>query len=146
MQEVPPLLNGDSSSSRSQQQQRSSQSDSLSPSSASQQNGHAHSSSTASPAHSQPAVGVVSSVGHTSGSSHSSLQGLTPPLTAPHSPPLPHSAPLSRALTPVPSAAPHAVSGLGLLYGTSTLPLPRRQSSDAHTSFLGLYVYVFLNE
>lgn len=134
VQEVPPLLNGDSSSSRSQQQQRS-QSDSLSPTNASQQNGH--SSSTASPAHSQPHQGVVSSVGHTSSSSHSSLQGLTPPLAAPHSPPLPHSAPLSRALTPVPSAAPHAASGLGLLYGTSTLPLPRRQSSDAHTSFLG---------
>ncbi|KAK7157241.1 hypothetical protein R3I93_008650 [Phoxinus phoxinus] len=155
IQEVPPLLNGDS---RSQQQQRPSQSDilsqsliGLSPSNTSPQNGNAHSSSSTSLTHSQPAVSVAGlqsslSVSHTSTSSHGSLQGLTPPLTAPHSPPLPHSAPMSRTLTPVLSTAHHAVSSspnaLNVLkgpelYATSTLPLPRRQTSDARTGFLG---------
>lgn len=76
-------------------------------------------------------------------SSHNSpIQGLT--LTsAPHSPPLPHSAPLSRAMTPVPSG--HQGSGTSLLisnpqmmkatevYATSTLPLPRRPIGEART-------------
>ncbi|KAL1258816.1 hypothetical protein QQF64_009393 [Cirrhinus molitorella] len=147
VQEVPPLLNGDSSS-RSQQQ-RSSQSESLSqsvPGLQSQQNpssnGHAHSGSAASPAHSQPAVGVSGlqsppSISHTS---HSSLQGLTPPLTAPHSPPLPHSAPLSRALTPVPLTSSPAAFNVPKgpdLYSTSTLPLPRRQSNETREGFMG---------
>lgn len=163
IQEVPPLLNGDSSS-RSQQQQRPSQSDilsqsliGLSPSNTSQHNGNAHSSSSTSLTHSQPAVSVAGlqsslSVSHTSTSSHGSLQGLTPPLTAPHSPPLPHSAPMSRALTPVLSTAHHAVSSSPTalnvlkgpdLYATSTLPLPRRQASDARMGFLGAFDFVF---
>ncbi|KAI2655810.1 Brain-specific angiogenesis inhibitor 1-associated protein 2 [Labeo rohita] len=144
VQEVPPLLNGDSSSrSQQQQQQRSSQSESLSQSVPGLQshqnpssNGHAHS---------QPTLGVSGlqsppSISHTSTSSHSSLQGLTPPLTAPHSPPLPHSAPLFRALTPIPlSSSPAAVNVLKGpdLYSTSTLPLPRRQSSDTREGFMG---------
>lgn len=160
VQEVPPLLNGDSSSrSQQQQQRRSSQSDNLSQSliglsssNTSQQNGNAHSSSSASPAQSQPAVTIAGLQSSLSTSSHGSLQGLTPPLTAPHSPPLPHSAPLSRALTPVLSAAHHAVSSSPTalnvlkgpeLYSTSTLPLPRRQSSDARMGFLGGFDLVF---
>ncbi|XP_067248158.1 BAR/IMD domain-containing adapter protein 2 [Chanodichthys erythropterus] len=155
VQEVPPLLNGDSSSrsQQQQQQQRSSQSDilsqsliGLSSSSTSQQNGNAHSSSSASPAHSQPAVSIAGLQSSLCTSSHSSLQGLTPPLTAPHSPPLPHSAPLSRALTPVLSTAHHTVSSSPTahnvlkgpeLYSTSTLPLPKRQTSDTRMGFLG---------
>uniref|UniRef100_A0A8C1SQ97 Zgc:158689 n=1 Tax=Cyprinus carpio TaxID=7962 RepID=A0A8C1SQ97_CYPCA len=138
VQEVPPLLNGDS---RPQQQQQSVPGlQSLqNPSS----NGHAQSGSSASPAHSQTAVSGLQSppsISHTFTSSHSSLQGLTPPLTAPHSPPLPHSAPLSRALTPVLlSGPPAAVSLLKTpdLYSTSTLPLPRRQSSETRPGFMG---------
>ncbi|XP_016391264.1 brain-specific angiogenesis inhibitor 1-associated protein 2-like [Sinocyclocheilus rhinocerous] len=137
VQEVPPLLNGDS---RPQQQQRSSQSvpglqSHLNPSSS----GHAQYSSSASPAHSQTAVGVSGlqsppSISHTSISSHSSLLGLTPPLTAPHS------GPLSRALTPVllsGSAAAVSVLKAPELYSTSTLPLPRRQSSETRQGFMG---------
>uniref|UniRef100_A0A8C1KYB3 BAR/IMD domain-containing adapter protein 2 n=1 Tax=Cyprinus carpio TaxID=7962 RepID=A0A8C1KYB3_CYPCA len=138
VQEVLPLLNGDS---RPQQQQQSVPGlQSLqNPSS----NGHAQSGSSASPAHSQTAVSGLQSppsISHTFTSSHSSLQGLTPPLTAPHSPPLPHSAPLSRALTPVLlSGSPAAVSLLKTpdLYSTSTLPLPRRQSSETRPGFMG---------
>lgn len=161
VQEVPPLLNGDSSSrsQQQQQQQRSSQSDilsqsliGLSSSNTSQQNGNAHSSSSASPAHSQPAVSIAGLQSSLCTSSHSSLQGLTPPLTAPHSPPLPHSAPLSRALTPVLSTAHHTVSSSPTalnvlkgpeLYSTSTLPLPRRQTSDTRMGFLGGSDFVF---
>ncbi|XP_067305373.1 BAR/IMD domain-containing adapter protein 2 isoform X2 [Pseudorasbora parva] len=144
VQEVPPLLNGDSSS-RSQQQQRSSQSDNLSQSlsglstsNPSQQNGNTHSSSSASPTHSQPAISMAGLQSSLSTSSHGSLQGLTPPLTAPHSPPLPHSAPMSRALTPVLSTATalNVMKGPEL-YATSTLPLPRRQMSDVRMGFLG---------
>ncbi|XP_073703550.1 BAR/IMD domain-containing adapter protein 2 isoform X1 [Garra rufa] len=147
VQEVPPLLNGDSSSRSQQQQQRSSQSESLSQSHQnSSSNGHALSSSSASPAPSQPAVGVSEllsppSISHTSTSSHSSLLGLTPPLTAPHSPPLPHSAPLSRALTPVLlSGSPAALNVLKGpdLYSTSTLPLPRRQPNEIREGFMGV--------
>ncbi|XP_059363288.1 brain-specific angiogenesis inhibitor 1-associated protein 2 [Carassius carassius] len=140
VQEVPPLLNSDSRS--QQQQQRSSQSvpglqSHQNPSS----NGHTQSGSSASPAHSQTAVGVSGSqspppMSHTSSSSHSSLQGLTPPLMAPNSPPLPHSAPLSPVLL---SSSAAAVSLLKTpdLYSTSTLPLPRRQSSDTRQGFMG---------
>nr|XP_055067811.1 brain-specific angiogenesis inhibitor 1-associated protein 2 isoform X2 [Misgurnus anguillicaudatus] len=138
VQEVPPLLNGDSSS-RSQQQ-RSSQSETLSQSlqGLSPQptsNGHSHSSASASPQ--QASVTGL----HASPSSNSSLQGLTPPLTAPHSPPLPHSAPLSRALTPLQGVS-NLPSTLNMLkgaevYSTSTLPLPRRQTSEARTGFFG---------
>ncbi|XP_016097769.1 brain-specific angiogenesis inhibitor 1-associated protein 2-like [Sinocyclocheilus grahami] len=137
VQEVPPLLNGDS---RPQQQQRSSQSvpglqSHPNPSS----NGHAQSASSASSVHSQTAVGVSGlqsppSITHTSTSSHSSLLGLTPPLMAPHS------APLSRALTPVllsGSAAAVGVLKAPDLYSTSTLPLPRRQSSETRQGFMG---------
>ncbi|XP_042596379.1 brain-specific angiogenesis inhibitor 1-associated protein 2-like [Cyprinus carpio] len=105
VQEVPPLLNGDSSS-RPQQQQQSHQN----PSS----NGHTHSGSSASPAHSQPAVGV---------------SGCQSPPTVSHTPSSAHSAPLSRALSSCP-AAPD-------LYSTSTLPLPRRQSSDIRQGLMG---------
>ncbi|XP_045064676.1 brain-specific angiogenesis inhibitor 1-associated protein 2 isoform X3 [Coregonus clupeaformis] len=85
--------------------------------------------------------------------SYSSLQGLALPLSlsAPHSPPLPHSAPLSRAITP----SLHHQGGLGggntpllshnpmlmkaaEMYGTSTLPLPRRPVSEARVGvFMG---------
>ncbi len=106
VQEVLPLLNGDSSS-RPQQQQQSLQN----PSS----NGHAHSASSASPANFQPAVGV------------SGVQ--SPPIVS-HTPSSAHSAPLFRVLSSCP-AAPD-------LYSTSTLPLPRRQSSDTRQGFTGV--------
>ncbi|XP_041961691.1 brain-specific angiogenesis inhibitor 1-associated protein 2 isoform X1 [Alosa sapidissima] len=78
-------------------------------------------------------------------SSHSSpMQGLT---SAPHSPPLPHSAPLSRAMTPVPSGHPGIGSSLPIghpqmmkateVYATSTLPLPRRPISEARIGGVG---------
>ncbi|XP_052435455.1 brain-specific angiogenesis inhibitor 1-associated protein 2-like isoform X2 [Carassius gibelio] len=102
VQEVPPLLNGDSSSRPQQQQQN--------PSS----NGHTHSSSSASTAHSQPAVGV---------------SGCQSPPTVSHTPSSTHSAPLTRVLSNCP-AAPD-------LYSTSTLPLPRRQSSDTRQGLMG---------
>ncbi|XP_043117116.1 brain-specific angiogenesis inhibitor 1-associated protein 2 [Puntigrus tetrazona] len=70
VQEVPPLLNGDSSSRPQQQQNPSS-------------NGHALSTSSANPAHFQPAVGV---------------SGRLSPPTVNHTPSSAHSAPLSRAL------------------------------------------------
>uniref|UniRef100_A0A8C2IA90 BAR/IMD domain-containing adapter protein 2 n=1 Tax=Cyprinus carpio TaxID=7962 RepID=A0A8C2IA90_CYPCA len=104
VQEVPPLLNGDSSSRPQQQQSHQN------PSS----NGHTHSGSSASPAHSQPAVGV---------------SGCQSPPTVSHTPSSAHSAPLSRALSSCP-AAPD-------LYSTSTLPLPRRQSSDIRQGLMG---------
>nr|XP_046159120.1 brain-specific angiogenesis inhibitor 1-associated protein 2-like isoform X2 [Oncorhynchus gorbuscha] len=85
--------------------------------------------------------------------SYSSLQGLALPLSlsAPHSPPLPHSAPLSRAITP--SLHHQGVLGGGNtplrshnpmlmkaaeMYGTSTLPLPRKPVSEARVGgFMG---------
>lgn len=160
VQEVPPLLNGDSSS-RSQQQ-RSAPSENLSqslpglsPSSSPhpQPNSNGHTQSNASASPQQVSLqSVVSVTGlHTSPSSYSSLQGFTPPLTAPHSPPLPHSAPLSRALTPVPSNPLQGVvnspSAFNLLkgaevYSTSTLPLPRRQPSETRTGFFGERVFL----
>ncbi|XP_074538861.1 BAR/IMD domain-containing adapter protein 2 [Halichoeres trimaculatus] len=77
----------------------------------------------------------------------SSLQGMTLPIThsAPHSPPLPHSAPLSRAMTPVqllhqqvgpggsntssPSHNPRLLK-TPEMSATATLPLPRRPNSE----------------
>ncbi|KAL0985187.1 hypothetical protein UPYG_G00153880 [Umbra pygmaea] len=72
-------------------------------------------------------------------------------LSAPHSPPLPHSAPLSRAMTP--SLHHYGVLGGGNtpllshnpmlmkaaeMYATSTLPLPRKLASDARLGgFMG---------
>ncbi|XP_035386319.1 brain-specific angiogenesis inhibitor 1-associated protein 2 [Electrophorus electricus] len=78
----------------------------------------------------------------------SCLRGLALPSNAPHSPPLPHSAPLSRALTPVPFAlqrgsatSPPAHNPLFLkateLYATSTLPLPRKQPSEVRAGVFG---------
>ncbi|XP_071326978.1 BAR/IMD domain-containing adapter protein 2 isoform X2 [Trachinotus anak] len=77
----------------------------------------------------------------------SSLHGMTLPIThsAPHSPPLPHSAPLSRAMTPVqllhqqvgpggsntssPSHNPWLLKTADMC-ATATLPLPRRPVSE----------------
>ncbi|XP_028837360.1 brain-specific angiogenesis inhibitor 1-associated protein 2 isoform X2 [Denticeps clupeoides] len=167
VQEVPPLLNGDSAS-RSQQQQRdfqSGQTESASQMPSAPQhtahscssNGSTNTSSSGghvpsqhSPLHATsstsslqsplPSVSAVLSLSHGSPSSHSSLQGLSLS-PAPHSPPLPHSAPLSRAMTPIPSAhqgishSPPAFNPLVLktmeLFSTSTLPLPRRPVSEA---------------
>ncbi|XP_007254578.3 brain-specific angiogenesis inhibitor 1-associated protein 2 [Astyanax mexicanus] len=162
VQEVPPLLNGEASS-RSQQQQRGSQSGSadLSPASLPtptatstpqhiSPNGPAHSSSaSASPAQSQSSLqSPPSSVSASLSLSPASLQGLILPSNAPHSPPLPHSAPLSRALTPVPFAlqqggATSPPTHNPLLfkaadhYATSTLPLPRRVPSELRAGIFG---------
>ncbi|XP_031431765.1 brain-specific angiogenesis inhibitor 1-associated protein 2 isoform X2 [Clupea harengus] len=192
VQEVPPLLNGDSSNrSQQQQQQRttqSSQSESPSqhspgpqsfraltaPSSStplhtphSNSNGSTTTSTSPSssggPSLSQhvplhittscssslqcplTSMSTVLTLSPGPPSSHSSLQGLS--LTsAPHSPPLPHSAPLSRAMTPVPSGHHGIGSSLpisnpqlmkGEVYATSTLPLPRRPISEARMGGLG---------
>uniref|UniRef100_A0A096MA62 BAR/IMD domain-containing adapter protein 2 n=1 Tax=Poecilia formosa TaxID=48698 RepID=A0A096MA62_POEFO len=61
--------------------------------------------------------------------SSSSSQGMTLPIlhSAPHSPPLSHSAPLSRALTPVQLL--HQQKS-GDVSATATLPLPRRPVSE----------------
>lgn len=158
------MLNGDNNT-RSQQQ-RSAQSENLSqslpglsPSSSPHpqptSNGNTHSNASASPQQVslQPAVSVTGL--HISPSPNSSLQGLTPPLTAPHSPPLPHSAPLSRALTPVPSTPLQGVSNSpgafnvlkgAEVYSTSTLPLPRRQPSEARMGFFGKHIFSFIKE
>lgn len=94
---------------------------------------------------------MVLSLNQVSPASHSSLQGLTLPISqsAPHSPPLPHSAPLSRAMTPVPlfhqqgglgsvntSSQPHNPSLMKVaeMYATATLPLPRRPVSEMRMS------------
>ncbi|XP_076826655.1 BAR/IMD domain-containing adapter protein 2 isoform X2 [Brachyhypopomus gauderio] len=175
IQEVPPLLNGENSS-RSQQQWVGGPSSSSDPCSLPlpsvtstpqhpSQNDSAHNTSaSASPAHFQQATvqvaGSVSSLqspplavsaslslSTSSAPPLSSLQGLALP-TAPHSPPLPHSAPLSRALTPVPFAlqqggimSPPAHNPQLLkateLYATSTLPLPRRQPSEVRAGVFG---------
>ncbi|KAI4896907.1 hypothetical protein NFI96_031620 [Prochilodus magdalenae] len=162
IQEVPPLLNGEASSrTQQQQQQRGSQSGSSDPGLPSlpapsatstpqhtSPNGPTLSSSTSdSPAQSQSSLQSPPSILSASLSlSPTSLQSLA--LPPPHSPPLPHSAPLSRALTPVPFAlqqgsttSPPTHNPLLLkateLYATSTLPLPRRQSSETRTGIFG---------
>ncbi|XP_053470479.1 brain-specific angiogenesis inhibitor 1-associated protein 2 [Ictalurus furcatus] len=154
VQEVPPLLNGESGS-RTQQQHGGSSVSSDPP----LRTLSTHNTSTASsPAHPQttsvlsgsvtgvlsPASGSASlSLSPASASSLNSLQGLAPPSNAPHTPPLPHSAPLSRALTPVPPSAfsPPAHNPLLLratdIYATSTLPLPRKQPNELRTGFMG---------
>ncbi|XP_072769174.1 BAR/IMD domain-containing adapter protein 2 isoform X2 [Nerophis lumbriciformis] len=67
--------------------------------------------------------------------SSSCSQGVT--LAIPHSPPLPHSAPLSRAVTPVHQGAgpagnstPPWLMKAADMCGTSTLPLPRRPGGE----------------
>ncbi|XP_014897818.1 brain-specific angiogenesis inhibitor 1-associated protein 2 isoform X3 [Poecilia latipinna] len=196
VQEVPPLLNGDSS--RSQQQQRSLPSSSSSHSDSGPPQGSPHAFRTASStAAAAPAPGSSrgASPQHTStplstsvsplsdggpsasdtatslllasntsnlspslipstvmslsqiSQSSSSSQGMTLPIlhSAPHSPPLSHSAPLSRALTPVqllhqqvgPGGS-HTLSQShnpwllksGDVSATATLPLPRRPVSE----------------
>ncbi|XP_032414703.1 brain-specific angiogenesis inhibitor 1-associated protein 2 [Xiphophorus hellerii] len=196
VQEVPPLLNGDSS--RSQQQQRSLPSSSSSHSDSGPPQGSPHafrsasstaaaapgSSRGASPQHTSTPVNTsvsplsdggpsafdtttatslllasntsnlspslipstVMSLSQISQSSSSS-QGMTLPIlhSAPHSPSLSHSAPLSRALTPVqllhqqvgpggshtlsPSHNPWLLKA-GDVSATATLPLPRRPVSE----------------
>lgn len=193
VQEVPPLLNGDST--RSQQQRSlpsTSQRDLCAPQgspqtfrSASSTGGAAAGSSPgASPQHTSASVSPLpdgsaspASSTHTSSQQNSLLlttntsnlspslipstvmsltqispvssssHGMTLPIqhSAPHSPLLPHSAPLSRALTPVPSL--HQQAGPGgssssspshnpwmlkfpEMCATATLPLPRRPVSE----------------
>ncbi|XP_016526003.1 brain-specific angiogenesis inhibitor 1-associated protein 2 isoform X3 [Poecilia formosa] len=194
VQEVPPLLNGDSS--RSQQQQRSLPSSSSSHSDSGPPQGSPHAFRTASStAAAAPGSSRGASPQHTStplstsvsplsdggpsasdtatslllasntsnlspslipstvmslsqiSQSSSSSQGMTLPIlhSAPHSPPLSHSAPLSRALTPVqllhqqvgPGGS-HTLSQShnpwllksGDVSATATLPLPRRPVSE----------------
>ncbi|XP_054903458.1 brain-specific angiogenesis inhibitor 1-associated protein 2 [Poeciliopsis prolifica] len=196
VQEVPPLLNGDSS--RSQQQQRSLPSSSSSHSDSGPPQGSPHafrsasstaaaapgSSRGASPQHTSTPINTSASplsdggplasdttssaslllASNTSNlspslipstvmslsqisQSSSSSQGMTLPIlhSAPHSPPLSHSAPLSRALTPVQllhqqvgpggshTLSPSHNSWLlkaGDVSATATLPLPRRPVSE----------------
>ncbi|KAM9783161.1 BAR/IMD domain-containing adapter protein 2 [Neosynchiropus ocellatus] len=199
VQEVQPLLNGDSS--RSQQQQcslpssSSSQSDTGPPqgspviSSSSSAGGAAGGSSQgASPQHTGTAVSASAMDADTSSStspttssdsaqqsssllatntcnlspclipstvmslsqvSPTSSMTLAIPHSAPHSPPLPHSAPLSRALTPVQllhqqmglegtSASSHPwLLKSAELCATATLPLPRRPVSEMRLGFQG---------
>lgn len=175
VQEVPPLLNGESTlrmqrasplsqsealpqnppgqtfrtvSAQSPQQATHTLVSSTSSSSATAGASHSHSTSlqsatsSSSLSNNAPAV----SLSHCCPVSHSSLQGLSPSQNAPHSPPLPHSAPLSRAMTPVPhlevpSSSPSSNNPLLLkaaeVYSTSTLPLPRRPVNEARLGFLG---------
>lgn len=197
VQEVPPLLNGDSSNRSQQQQHQQQQQRAVQPSQSESSSQHSpgpqsfrsltvvssssplhtpHSSSngsstaaSTSPSSSGGPVLSQHAPLHISTSSSPSLQGpltsmstvLTlspgPPsshsgpmqglTSAPHSPPLPHSAPLSRAMTPVPSG--HQGSGTSLLisnpqmmkatevYATSTLPLPRRPIGETRTGGVG---------
>ncbi|KAF5903958.1 brain-specific angiogenesis inhibitor 1-associated protein 2-like, partial [Clarias magur] len=159
IQEVPPLLNGESGNRSQQQRGGSSVSSDPTPRTLPIQNSTTHNISTASsPAHPQPTSvqsGSVStllippsgsaflSLSPTSASSIHALQGLVPPTNAPQTPPLPHSAPLSRALTPVPPSAfsPPGYNPLLFkspdVYATSTLPLPRKQSNELRTGFMG---------
>lgn len=159
IQEVLPLLNGDTSSRAQQQRGGPSVSSDPTPHSFSIQNSTTHNTSTSSStAHPQTTSAQPESVSSLlsppSGSaflplspasalSLHSLQGLAPPPNAPHTPPLPHSAPLSRALTPVPPSAfsPPAHNPLLLkaadIYTTSTLPLPRKQPNELRTGFMG---------
>ncbi|XP_047667700.1 brain-specific angiogenesis inhibitor 1-associated protein 2 isoform X2 [Tachysurus fulvidraco] len=157
-QEVPPLLNGDSSSRSQQQRGGSSVSSDPTPRTISTQNSATYNTSTSSSL-GQPQTSVQSGSGSSllspptgsaflslspaSASSLNSLQGLAPPPSAPHTPQLPHSAPLSRALTPVPPSAfsPPPFNPLLLraadVYATSTLPLPRKQPNEMQTGILG---------
>lgn len=159
IQEVPPLLNGDSGNRSQQQRGGSSVSSDPTPRTLPIQNSTTHNiSMSSSPAHPQPTSvqsGSVStlltppsgsaflSLSPTSASSIHALQGLVPPTNAPQTPPLPHSAPLSRALTPVPPSAfsPPAYNPLLFktpdVYATSTLPLPRKQPNELRTGFMG---------
>ncbi|XP_075896967.1 BAR/IMD domain-containing adapter protein 2 [Nelusetta ayraudi] len=194
VQEVPPLLNGDSGRSQQQQQQQqqrsppSSQGESCASPDSPQTfrslgsgGGSAEGSSCgASPQHAGPLPdggggpasstsgnstqqsslllttntsnlspslipSTVMSLSLISPSSSSSMQGVTLPIahSAPHSPPLPHSAPLSRAMTPVQllhqQVGPGASSTLShhpwllknsQMSPTATLPLPRRPVSE----------------
>ncbi|TRY53794.1 hypothetical protein DNTS_002703 [Danionella cerebrum] len=139
VQEVPPLLNGDSSS--RPQHQRVSPSDSLSPGLTHYQNGHASSTaspahsitspthSTASPTHSVMSLGQSSVSTIHSTASHAGAVSL--PNRAHHSvsPPL-------NILTPIPAAPPPLVKGQER-FSTSTLPLPRRQSGNTFSGFSG---------
>ncbi|KAB5586660.1 hypothetical protein PHYPO_G00004210 [Pangasianodon hypophthalmus] len=157
IQEVPPLLNGESNNRSQQQRGGSSVSSDPTPRSLSTQNSTTHNTSTSSsPAHPQttsvqpgsvssllspPSGSAFLSLSPTSASSLNSLQASPP--NAPHTPPLPHSAPLSRALTPVPPSAfsPPAHNPLlpraADIYATSTLPLPRKQPNELRTGFMG---------
>ncbi|TSL82557.1 Brain-specific angiogenesis inhibitor 1-associated protein 2 [Bagarius yarrelli] len=159
IQEVPPLPNGDSSNRSQHQRGGSSCSSDPTPRSISSLNSTTHIISTSpSPAHPQPTSvppggvpcllsppsgSAFLSLSPASASSLNSLQGLAPPPSTPHTPPLPHSAPLSRALTPVPPSAfsPPAYNPLLLkatdTYATSTLPLPRKQTNELRTGFMG---------
>ncbi|KAK1894741.1 Brain-specific angiogenesis inhibitor 1-associated protein 2 [Dissostichus eleginoides] len=168
VQEVPPLMNGDSS--RSQQRSlpsSSSQSDGCPP----QGSPHTFSSLSSGGAAGGSSLGAGSAqpgslllAAHTANLSPSlipstvmslsqispaggPLHGMTLPIahSAPHSPPLPHSAPLSRAMTPVQLL--HQQVGPGGsntstlshnpwllktadISATATLPLPRRPNSE----------------
>ncbi|KAF7708080.1 brain-specific angiogenesis inhibitor 1-associated protein 2 [Silurus meridionalis] len=154
VQEVPPLLNGESSN-RSQPQ-RAGSSDPAPRSVFAQNSITLNPSTSSSPAHpvqttsgsicsllSPPSGSAFPSLNPASASSLHSLQGLAPPPNAPQTPPLPHSAPLSRALTPVPPSAFSPPTNNPLLlrvadvYATSTLPLPRKQPSELRTGFMG---------
>lgn len=151
-----PLLNGDSSNRSQHQRGGSSVSSDPTPRSISTLN----TSTSSSPAHPQttsvqsgsgssllspPSGSAFLSLSPASASSLNSLQGLVPPPSAPHTPPLPHSAPLSRALTPVPPSAfsPPAFNPLLLraadIYATSTLPLPRKQPNEMQLGIMGNY-------
>ncbi|KAK3551490.1 hypothetical protein QTP70_017387 [Hemibagrus guttatus] len=154
IQEVPPLLNGDSSNRSQHPRGGSSVSSDPTPRSIFTQN----TSTSSSPAHPQttsvqsgsgssllspPSGSAFLSLSPASASSLNSLQGLVPPPSAPHTPPLPHSAPLSRALTPVPPSAfsPPAFNPLLLraadIYTTATLPLPRKQPNEMQLGIMG---------
>ncbi|KAL4616687.1 brain-specific angiogenesis inhibitor 1-associated protein 2-like isoform X1 [Arapaima gigas] len=173
VQEVPPLLNGDSSI-RTQrvllpqtdtsihnsgpQTFRSLSAKLDHPPEQSPLNSNSSSTHSASPGHSPNATlssatntlslshnasaSSAASLGHCSPVPHSSLSVSH---DAPRSPPLPHSAPLSRALTPVPhqDITIRSPSHNPLLLrrselcGTSTLPLPRRPVSEARIGFFG---------
>lgn len=159
IQEVPPLLNGESSNRSQQQRGGSSVSSDTTPRSASTQNSTAHNTgASSSPAQPQttsvqlesissllspPSGSAFLSLSPASASSLHSLQGLAPPLNAPRTPPMPHSAPLSRALTPIPPSAlsppPHNLlpPRAADVYTTSTLPLPRKQANESRTGFMG---------
>ncbi|XP_062848667.1 brain-specific angiogenesis inhibitor 1-associated protein 2 isoform X2 [Trichomycterus rosablanca] len=142
IQEVPPLLNGEFSS-RSHQERPGSaaQNTSTSATSAHSQDASVQPAGSVSNLHSSPTGSAFLSL---SPASQNSLHGLTPPPNAPHTPPLPHSAPLSRALTPVPPSAfsppAHNPSLLRAteIYANSTLPLPRKQPNETRTGFMGL--------
>ncbi|KAI1885878.1 hypothetical protein AGOR_G00208300 [Albula goreensis] len=174
VQEVPPLLNGENTL-RTQRTNPTSQSETpthnppgpqtfrsvsaQSPQQTSHNLSNSNSSSAANTSHSQhsPLQSATSSsslsntaatvsLSHCSPVPHSSLQALSLSQNVPQSPPLPHSAPLSRAMTPVPhleiiNNSPPSHNPLLLkaaeLYATSTLPLPRKPVSEARLGTLG---------